>query len=85
MEGYVGGGILTVMLGLGFIRLCIEYGYPSLICPAEANHEYIANMLSIDNETLNVTQSLLYTPQCQIPDVFLPQYYQVKLLKILGK
>ena len=77
MEGYIGGGILTVMLGLGFIRLCIEYGYPSLICPAEANYEYISNMLSVDNKTLDVTQSLLYTPQCQIPDAFLPQYYQV--------
>ena len=82
MEGYIGGGLLTVILGIGFTRLCVEYGYPSLICPAEANHEYLSYMLDSNNGSDVGIQSFLYTPKCQIQDVFLPQMYQVYLFQI---
>lgn len=77
MEGYIGGGLLTVILGTAFTRLCVEYGYPSLICPAEANHNYFSSALSAINGTHSTNSQFLFTPECKIPDVFLPQTYQV--------
>ena len=81
MEGYIGGGLLTVILGLAFTQFCVIYGNPSLICPAESNDSFLSNLL-IANENELSYQSLLYTSQCKIPDVFRPQNYQVSFLDL---
>ena len=79
MEGYIGGGFLTVILGVAFTQFCVVYGYPSLICPAETNNNFLSNLLTRNiNET--TYQPFLYTPECQIPDVFLAQSYKVNFL-----
>ena len=79
MEGYIGGGLLTVILGVAFTQFCVMYGYPSLICPAEANNNFLSNLLS-RNKTETAYQPFLHTPECKIPDVFLSQPYKVKFL-----
>jgi len=76
MEGYIGGGVLTVILGLAFTQFCVIYGNPSLICPAESNDSFLSNLL-IANENESSYKPLLYTSQCKIPDVFRPQNYQL--------
>ena len=85
MEGYIGGGILTVILGILFIQLCVMYGYPSLLCPAEVNQEYLLSYFSMDtlNNSDTLTKSLLYPSACVLQDVYLPQSYQVSLLKTI--
>ena len=85
MEGYIGGGFLTVILGVAFTRLCVAYGYPSLLCPAEANQNYVSNMLSLDNGINTAQQPFLYTPECLISDVFSPQKYQVCMFQNVNK
>ena len=78
MEGYIGGGLLTVILGTVFIQLCVTYGYPSLICPAKLNNEYFPSDVSAVNNNNNSTISqFLFTPECKLPNVFLRQNYQV--------
>ena len=86
MEGYIGGGILTVILGILFIQLCVMYGYPSLLCPAEVNQEYLLSYFSIDtlNNSDTLTKSLLYPSACVLQDVYLPQSYQVSLPKSIS-
>ena len=79
MEGYIGGGLLTVILGVAFTQFCVIYGYPSLICPAESNENYLSNLL-ITTESESSYKPLLYTSECKIPDVFRPQNYQVSFL-----
>ena len=83
MEGYIGGGMLTVILGILFIQLCVMYGYPSLLCPAEVNQEYLLSYFSMDtlNNSDTLTKSLLYPSACVLQDVYLPQSYQVSLPK----
>ena len=81
MEGYIGGGLLTVILGVAFTQFCVIYGYPSLICPAESNESFLSNLLKNNENDLSY-QSLLYTSECKIPDVFRPQNYQVSFLDL---
>ena len=81
MEGYIGGGLLTVILGVAFTQFCVKYGYPSLICPAEANNNFLSNLLT-SNDAANY-QPFLYASECKIPDVFLPQSYEVRFANFM--
>ena len=80
MEGYVGGGVLTVNIGTAFTALCVHYGNPSLICPVKTNYQ---NFSTIMAEHVNgshedsTTQAMLSVPQCDLPDTFVPQPFQV--------
>ena len=78
MEGYIGGGLLTVILGVAFTHFCVTFGYPSLICPAAANENFLSNLL-VSNGSETLYKPLLYTSECKIQDVFQPQHYQVSL------
>ena len=76
-EGYIGGGILTVIIGTAFTALCVGYGYPSMTCPVKVNTKYF-DPTTTDDEQPNSTNSwFLSAPQCTLPDIFLSQSYQV--------
>ena len=77
MEGYIGGGILTVIIGTAFTALCVEYGYPSIICPVKVNDKYLAETISGNEQSNPVSRGFLLAPECNLPDTFLPQNYQV--------
>jgi len=77
MEGFIGGGILTVIIGTAFTAFCVQYGFPSLICPVKVNNNYFSLTTSGNDESNAASDWFLSAPLCNLPDIFLPQTYQV--------
>ena len=79
MEGYIGGGFLTLILGVLFTAFCLNFH--CLLCPATFNTEYIPRFVLDPHETL-FSQSLFIYDRCDLDPVFVPMQYQFGLFEI---
>ena len=71
-EGFIGGGLMTLILGTIFTHYLIT---PYLVCPVKSNSNYLSSILQFDT-----SKTLFSVSSCAPGTVFQPTLAQVRFL-----